>query len=164
VDWPSDRTSAPAGDWSAAAPQTSAVPPIIWPTDAAGTTTARAGNAPQTVAVQTPKPTPSPRAAGPASTLAPKHSPAGAGHSQIDPPDATTPIVRTPTAGSRPNVRVTAGDSLWLIAAHRLGPKATEAEIAGAWPQWYAANHRAIGDNPNALTPGARLSVPDAKD
>ena len=41
-----------------------------------------------------------------------------------------------------------------------LGPTATDAEIADAWPLWYAANRAVIGADPNLLQPGQQLVVP----
>ena len=52
------------------------------------------------------------------------------------------------------------GDTLWNIAARHLGPQATAAEIARAWPRWYAANHSAIGPNPQLIHPGLVLRAP----
>lgn len=57
-------------------------------------------------------------------------------------------------------VRVAAGDSLWLIAAHRLGATATQADIAAAWPEWYAANRAVIGSDPDHIEPRQHLSAP----
>jgi hypothetical protein len=59
-------------------------------------------------------------------------------------------------------VRVQPGDSLWLIAARRLGPDASDAEIAAAWPRWYAANAHVIGDDPSLIRSGEVLRAPDA--
>lgn len=52
------------------------------------------------------------------------------------------------------------GDSLWAIAARHLGPSATDAEIATAWPRWWAANRAVIGPDPDLLLPGQRLTAP----
>ncbi|MBT9255889.1 hypothetical protein KMZ32_10425 [Phycicoccus sp. MAQZ13P-2] len=52
------------------------------------------------------------------------------------------------------------GDSLWTLAAHHLGPGATDAEVARAWPRWYAANRAVIGADPDLLLPGQVLRVP----
>ena len=60
-----------------------------------------------------------------------------------------------------PAVRVRPGDSLWLIAARRLGPSAEPADIAAAWPRWYAANREVIGADPDLIRPGQLLSPPD---
>jgi hypothetical protein len=58
-------------------------------------------------------------------------------------------------------VVVRTGDSLWSIAAARLGPLASDAEIAGSWPRWYARNAPVIGPDPGLLRPGQVLSAPE---
>jgi nucleoid-associated protein YgaU len=63
---------------------------------------------------------------------------------------------RTATA----EVVVAPGDSLWSIAARRLGPLATAADIAEAWPAWFDANRPIIGDDPSLLLPGQVLQAP----
>jgi nucleoid-associated protein YgaU len=65
--------------------------------------------------------------------------------------------------GPRTEIVVRAGDSLWTLAARRLGPTASEAEIAAAWPRLYAANRAVIGTDPGLIHPGQRL-VPPAAD
>ncbi|WP_405056225.1 LysM peptidoglycan-binding domain-containing protein [Kribbella sp. NBC_01505] len=57
-------------------------------------------------------------------------------------------------------VTVQAGDTLWDLAAHELGPRATNEQIAVRWPQWYAANRQVIGADPNLILPGQVLRVP----
>jgi hypothetical protein len=57
-------------------------------------------------------------------------------------------------------VTVGPGDCLWSIARRQLGPRAGDAEIAAAWPAWYAANRAVIGPDPNLLQPGQRLIPP----
>jgi nucleoid-associated protein YgaU len=57
-------------------------------------------------------------------------------------------------------VTVAPGDSLWLIAARRLGADASQGEVAAAWPRWYAANRDVIGPDPNLIHPGQRLRTP----
>ncbi|WP_284977145.1 hypothetical protein [Arthrobacter sp. efr-133-TYG-104] len=57
-------------------------------------------------------------------------------------------------------VIVKAGDSLWSIVAARLGPMASDVDVARAWPRWYAANRTTIGDNPAVLLPGQVLRPP----
>jgi hypothetical protein len=52
------------------------------------------------------------------------------------------------------------GDALWDIAARHLGPQASAAEIARAWPRWYAANRHVIGADPDLLMPGEVLYAP----
>ena len=60
----------------------------------------------------------------------------------------------------RDAVVVAPGDSLWLLAATRLGPAARAAAVAEAWPQWYFANRAVIGADPDLLVPGQVLHVP----
>ncbi|WP_159618051.1 LysM peptidoglycan-binding domain-containing protein [Arthrobacter zhaoguopingii] len=66
-----------------------------------------------------------------------------------------------PAVGDRAGVVVRRGDSLWSIAAARLGPLASDAEIAASWPRWYARNASRIGPDPDLLTPGQTLAAPD---
>ncbi|MFC8734560.1 LysM peptidoglycan-binding domain-containing protein [Luteimicrobium sp. NPDC057192] len=64
-------------------------------------------------------------------------------------------------AGDRTEVTVRHGDTLWDIAAAHLGPHATDAEIARAWPRWYDANRDAVGADPDLLLPGTVLVAPE---
>lgn len=81
---------------------------------------------------------------------------------------ASAPPVPTPQVGptsqrpavARDTVIVRAGDTLWGIAAERLGEPATDARIAASWPAWYAANRATIGPDPDLLRPGQRLHAP----
>ena len=61
----------------------------------------------------------------------------------------------------RTEVVVTRGDSLWSIAARFLGPDVGDAQVADAWPSWYAMNRTVIGDDPDVLLPGQVLRVPE---
>lgn len=63
-------------------------------------------------------------------------------------------------SGAASRVTVAAGDTLWGLAARELGPRATEHEVAGRWPQWYAANRQVIGTDPNLILSGQVLRVP----
>jgi resuscitation-promoting factor RpfA len=58
-------------------------------------------------------------------------------------------------------VVVRPGDTLWAIAARELGPRATDAQVAAAWPAWYATNAEVIGPDAGTIRPGQRLHVPD---
>ena len=58
--------------------------------------------------------------------------------------------------------RVTEGDSLWTLARQSLGPGASDARVARAWPLWYAANQDVIGADPDLLIPGTVLKPPAA--
>jgi hypothetical protein len=75
------------------------------------------------------------------------------------PRHAVAPAAR---ADSEAVVRVRPGDSLWLIAARRLGRHAADAEVADAWPRWYAANAQVVGGDPSLIRPGEVLRAPDA--
>lgn len=57
-------------------------------------------------------------------------------------------------------VVVRPGDSLWRIAAAHLPPGAGAADVAAAWPAWYAANRVTIGADPNLIRPGQVLVAP----
>src|SRR5262249_30172449 len=85
-----------------------------------------------------------------------------------DPPTpkrhADQPAVQTPRPPADLPVRVQPGDSLWLIAARRLSPDATDEQIAANWPRWYAANRAAIGDDPSLIEPGQVLHAPPPSD
>lgn len=74
---------------------------------------------------------------------------------------------RTPTtsraAGAASDdvvVVVRAGDTLWSIAAEHLGSDASARDVAAAWPAWFHANADEIGDDPDHIVPGQRLTVP----
>lgn len=86
----------------------------------------------------------SPNPTSPAATGTTR-SPTGPG------PDQTVPEV----------VVVEPGDTLWHIAAVRLDPHPTNAEIAKTWPRWYAANRTVIGADPDLIFPGQRLQPPE---
>ena len=65
------------------------------------------------------------------------------------------------TVDTRPDVVVQRGDTLWTIAARHLGPGASDAEIAQAWPAWFDANRGVIGDDPDLILPGQVLRAPE---
>jgi hypothetical protein len=78
----------------------------------------------------------------------------------------TAPSTREDAVREHPDGRTTVvmpGDCLWTIAATYLGPGASNAEIAAAWPRWYAANRQVIGADPNLLLPGMVLRAPAAR-
>ncbi|GAA4833926.1 hypothetical protein GCM10023221_08060 [Luteimicrobium xylanilyticum] len=77
-------------------------------------------------------------------------------------PAAAASTVARATDAERPtHVTVRRGDSLWAVAAAHLGPHATDAEIARAWPRWYEANSHVIGADPDLLLPGTVLVAPE---
>lgn len=111
---------------------------------------------------------PSPTAATvalPPPTTAP---PAAAEGDRPTPPAATTassrPTIRSAPAAPVPDapgtVTVRQGDTLWAIAARHLGPDASDAQIAAAWPVWYASNALLVGPDPDLILPGQVLTVP----
>jgi nucleoid-associated protein YgaU len=57
-------------------------------------------------------------------------------------------------------VAVAPGDTLWAIAARHLPAGATDAQIAAAWPTWYATNAAVVGPDPDLILPGQVLTVP----
>ncbi|MCA4132276.1 LysM peptidoglycan-binding domain-containing protein [Arthrobacter sp. M4] len=78
-------------------------------------------------------------------------------------PGQDAPRTTTATFQSQSDQRdvvVTAGDTLWNIAAEDLGPLATDVEIAREWPRWHDTNRGVIGDDPNLLRPGQVLHAP----
>lgn len=76
----------------------------------------------------------------------------------------TVADVHAAPSPARHTVVVRPGDCLWTIAAEHLPAGASDAEIARAWPAWYAANTETIGPDPGLLLPGQRLVVPDGTD
>jgi nucleoid-associated protein YgaU len=69
-----------------------------------------------------------------------------------------------PPAASTHEVR--RGDSLWCIAAttlaRRTGERPTSGEIVRFWPTIHQANRDIIGDDPNLILPGQRLTIPES--
>jgi nucleoid-associated protein YgaU len=96
-----------------------------------------------------------PSAAGPEATPAAAAPPGGAAAPEARPP-CPAPAERTVDGA----VTVMRGDTLWSLAASRLGPGATDAQIARAWPAWYELNRHVLVDGPHLLLPGQRLLVP----
>lgn len=66
-------------------------------------------------------------------------------------------------AGEETAVTVRPGDSLWSLSAARLGPFASDVDIALDWPRIYRANREVIGDNPDLLQPGQILRIPPGR-
>ena len=57
-------------------------------------------------------------------------------------------------------VTVRPGDSLWSLSSARLGPFASDIDVALDWPLIYQANRDIIGGDPNLLRPGQVLQLP----
>lgn len=142
-----------------AAPDASALPGPGWaPAPRPGGDPSATSTGTRRSTTPTPTPTPTPTTADVPDRLS------GPGWTPRRPParqrtDAGLLVGRglTPTGGE---VVVHRGDSLWSIAAAHLGPGATSAEIALAWPRWHTANHDRIGPDPDRLLPGTRLTPP----
>ena len=66
----------------------------------------------------------------------------------------------TPPMSDPSMQRVRPGDSLWLLAARRLGPHSGDQDVTQYWPQIYAANRSVIGDDPSVIHPGQVLDLP----
>jgi nucleoid-associated protein YgaU len=110
-------------------------------------------------------------AGGPRAGATPSPSPAPAVGAEAPGWTPTRPLQRPqasaevlglrPRAGSAADaVVVHRGDTLWSIVARRLGPDASDAEVAAAWPAWHEANRSVIGDDPDLLVPGQQLRAP----
>ena len=78
----------------------------------------------------------------------------------IDPGLLSRQSSRSSAPAGDASVVVKGGDSLWSIAASRLGPFATDVDVALAWPKWYAANRETIGSDPAVLLAGQVLQPP----
>jgi hypothetical protein len=81
------------------------------------------------------------------------------------PDRATTgePALEPAVASSPSHHIVTAGESLWSIATALLPQHADAARVARTSADWYAANRRTIGPDPDLILPGQRLTEPDGE-
>ncbi|MDP9981874.1 nucleoid-associated protein YgaU [Pseudarthrobacter oxydans] len=75
-------------------------------------------------------------------------------------PLAGRPLRQQQPGAQSAEVTVRAGDSLWSLSSARLGPFASDVDIALDWPLIYQANRDIIGGNPNLLRPGQVLQLP----
>jgi LysM repeat protein len=119
--------------------------------------------------LSSPTPSPSPSAvvvASPVPTVALSPAPAAP---TTTVPEAPVPTVELHAESAAPPVAehvhvgthvVVRGESLWRIAAELLGPDASNAQIARAWPLIYQANRATIGDDPSLILPGQELTIP----
>ena len=92
--------------------------------------------------------------------VAPARAAAAPEHVAVATAPAVDPHVRTARSEV---VVVRRGDTLWDLARRHLPAGATDAQVARAWPLWYAANRAVIGPDPGLLLPGQRLRVPGAR-
>lgn len=81
-------------------------------------------------------------------------------------PGAPTPATPGSTRAARPTtteattVTVRQGECLWDLAAHELGPTATDLEVDRRWRQWYQHNRSIIGAEADLIRPGTVLTAP----
>ncbi|KAE8763935.1 LysM peptidoglycan-binding domain-containing protein [Georgenia thermotolerans] len=143
-------------------PPASSVPPSSAPSEDPGS---RAGTPAATApGTHSPMPgtpdSPTPHAPG-LPTAGPPESPTPAAPG-ARPSPAPPSVAPSPPAPAAPTDRhvVTAGESLWAIAADHLPDSATDAEIAAVWPRWYRANAAVIGGDPDLIQPGQLLQAP----
>ena len=85
---------------------------------------------------------------------------AGGDRPPPDPAAASSEPAAEPVAPSAATVLVAPGDTLWGLAADRLGPDASDQQTAAAWPELYALNRDLIGPDPGLIEPGQRLVLP----
>ena len=79
----------------------------------------------------------------------------------VDPGPLAGRQLRQPQPGPPfTEVTVRPGDSLWSLSSDRLGPFASDVDIALDWPRIYQANREIIGGNPSLLRPGQVLRLP----
>ena len=121
-----------------------------------GGSAAAANPAPSVAAAAAPQPS-ALALGGPVRDLAPR-----ADRVQDPAPDLDWPATSPSARHARPpagRVVVHAGDTLWDITEEHL-PGASEAQVAAAWPAWWAANRDVIGPDPDLLHPGQQLQPP----
>lgn len=77
--------------------------------------------------------------------------------------DVAPPAAAQPAAST---YEVRRGDSLWCIAATtlaaRTGERPTSGDIARFWPTIHQENRDVIGDDPDLILPGQRLTIPES--
>jgi len=162
IDWPSTAPTPPADASISSMSEPPASLPgwpdveLNWPQATAGVPAPdQAPAAPAPAA--TPTPEPAPATAGTAPTAETTQTPTSAATAETAP---ATPEPTTQPDATGLSVVVVAGDTLWAIAADHLPAGATNADIADAWPEWYAANRALIGDDPDLILPGWQLTTP----
>lgn len=158
---PAQHGSLPAPHWPVAAAtadapiSTPALPAPTWPSAA------------PTPAISTPRLRPSVTAPKPHATLPTTETPATTTPATGTPHHAPARPVARAARASGQVVTVRPGDSLWLLAAHRVaGPRPLTqvgaARVAREWPRWYRANRDVLGADPDLLVPGQVLHAPAA--
>jgi hypothetical protein len=79
-------------------------------------------------------------------------------------PDLDWAPAAPPAVAPAGTVVVQPGDTLWDLAAAdleaRTGAAPADAQVASAWPSWWAVNRDAVGADPDLLHPGTPLRPP----
>ncbi len=75
-------------------------------------------------------------------------------------PDRPLVAEASPAAEVGRTVVVRPGDSLWTITRAHMGSGDSPATIARESERWHEANRDVIGDDPDLIHPGQRLSAP----
>lgn len=137
------------------------VPSPSWPVDPGPSARPLPAPVPPTTTTPTSTPTSTPPTSTPPTSTPPTSTPSTSTPSPTPPSTPTTTPARP--SGRQPHdatARVHAGDSLWLLAARRLGGHAGTGDIAQYWPQIYAANQAVLGGDPSVIHPGQVLHLP----
>ena len=188
IDWP-DPTSLPDPASGPTGPVQSTADPTTLPTPLPSTVPTTVPAPVPTTAITAAAAEQTPASGSAAADLGATSGTASAGPAPepsgapaADTPALDTPVLDTPPvnapgsdspgsvagpaaspASPEPSLRIVTvqpGDSLWRIAAHSLGPDATDADIDNAWRAWYFGNLDVIGDNPDRIVPGQSLVAP----
>lgn len=101
---------------------------------------------------------------GAAGTELPQDLGWGSSPAAAAPPSAGAAARTAGAAGDGEAYVVRPGDSLWAIAAAHLPADAEAADVAAAWPRWYAANRQVVGPDPDLIHPGQVLLAPTEED
>ncbi|MGO1317329.1 MAG: LysM peptidoglycan-binding domain-containing protein [Cellulomonadaceae bacterium] len=133
--------------------------PVPAPVPARGSTHVPA---PEPTPTPTPEPGPEP-ASNPAPEPGPLPMPGPVPMPVTQPAPEPAPQPHGPPTQPRDppsSVTVRPGDSLWAVAARHLPAPASNAQVAAAWPRWYAHNAATIGPDPHLIHPGTVLHAP----
>ncbi|HZB51126.1 MAG TPA: hypothetical protein VE547_18710 [Mycobacteriales bacterium] len=151
---PDGSTTDPSGSTPSGSTPSGSTPRGAEPAPGSGTPSEPAPAAPtgSTAPPATAPPAPA-TPATPSAPAAPATPPAASG-----PPAPPAPPAPAPEPVS---VQVGRGDSLWAIAAQRLGPGASDAAIATESQRWYATNRDLIGADPDVIHAGITLRAPE---
>jgi hypothetical protein len=160
IDWPAPTQSPAPATIASSAPitttQTAPSSPTSPSTSPPTSPSTSLSTSPSSGVPPTPTSSPTTIPPEPAPAVLSPDVPATAG----PPPSSARPAEQPTAAETFRAVTVRSGDSLWRIAAHSLGPNATDTEIDNAWRAWYFANLEVIGDDPDTILPGQQLAAP----